>query len=82
MDILYHGHTLEYWKNNAEEDYAKVPISVLRYITVLEEAVKDSFSREEVVDLINKFERDTCPDRFEGYGTEQEDIDKFIEQNL
>ena len=31
-----HGHTLEYWKNNAEEDYIKVPISVLKYITCLE----------------------------------------------
>ncbi len=29
---------LEYWKNNAEEDYLHVPISVLRYITVLEQA--------------------------------------------
>ena len=28
---------LAYWKENAEEDYMKVPISVLRYITELEE---------------------------------------------
>ncbi len=28
---------LNYWKNNAEEDYMKVPISVLRYISELEE---------------------------------------------
>ena len=34
-----HGHTLEYWKNNAEEDYLKVPISVLKYITCLEERI-------------------------------------------
>ncbi len=27
---------LNYWKKNAEEDYMKVPISVLRYITELE----------------------------------------------
>ena len=27
---------LGYWKNNAEEDYIKTPISVLRYITELE----------------------------------------------
>lgn len=32
-----HGHTLIYWKKNAEKDYSKVPISVLKYITVLEE---------------------------------------------
>lgn len=30
---------LNYWKNNAEEDYMKVPISVLRYITELEKIV-------------------------------------------
>ena len=35
-----HGHTLEYWKKNAEEDYMKVPISVLKYITCLEERIK------------------------------------------
>ena len=34
-----HGHTLEYWKNNAEEDYLKAPISVLKYITCLEERI-------------------------------------------
>ncbi len=27
---------LKYWKNNCEEDYIKTPISVLRYITELE----------------------------------------------
>lgn len=31
---------LEYWKNNAEEDYLHVPISVLRYITELEQSQK------------------------------------------
>jgi hypothetical protein len=30
---------LNYWKKNAEEDYMKVPISVLRYITELEKSV-------------------------------------------
>jgi hypothetical protein len=29
---------LPYWKNNAEEDYMKTPISVLRYIGLLEKA--------------------------------------------
>lgn len=33
---------LEYWKKNAEEDYLHVPISVLRYISVLEEKVSES----------------------------------------
>ena len=31
---------LEYWKQNAEEDYIKTPISVLRYITELEKEVE------------------------------------------
>lgn len=33
------GNTLEYWKHNAEEDYITTPISVLKYITVLEEQI-------------------------------------------
>lgn len=33
----YRGNPVEYWKQNAEEDYLTTPISVLRYITVLEE---------------------------------------------
>ena len=31
---------LAYWKKNAEEDYMKVPISVLRYIAELEQAIE------------------------------------------
>jgi len=30
---------LSYWKSNAEEDYMRVPISVLRYITELESKI-------------------------------------------
>lgn len=30
---------LNYWKKNAEEDYIKTPISVVRYITELEKLV-------------------------------------------
>lgn len=37
---------LTYWRKNAEEDYIKVPISVLRYITELEER---RYSEEEVI---------------------------------
>ena len=32
---------LNYYKNNAEEDYATAPISVLRYITELEKKKQD-----------------------------------------
>ena len=31
---------LEYWRKNAEEDYMKVPISVLKYIGELENEIK------------------------------------------
>jgi hypothetical protein len=40
---------LAYWKENAEEDYMKVPISVLRYITELEERM---YSEEEVEKMV------------------------------
>jgi hypothetical protein len=33
----YRANTVEYWKQNAEENYLTTPISVLKYITVLEE---------------------------------------------
>jgi hypothetical protein len=32
---------LEYYRQNAEEDYMKVPISVLRYISELEKTFED-----------------------------------------
>lgn len=34
-----HGKPLKYWKENATEDYVKTPISVLKYITTLEECL-------------------------------------------
>lgn len=43
---------ISYWKQNAEEDYLKVPISVLRYISVLEEQAKTMYSEEEVRQLL------------------------------
>lgn len=36
----YHGKTVEYWKQNAEENYLTTPISVLKYIIVLEEQIE------------------------------------------
>ena len=38
---------LAYWKKNAEEDYLKIPISVLRYITELEERM---YSKKDMED--------------------------------
>ena len=36
---LENNQHLNYWKQNAEEDYIKTPISVLRYISELEKAI-------------------------------------------
>jgi hypothetical protein len=46
---------LAYWKANAEEDYLKVPISVLRYISELE---KRSYSEEEVISILYSFHKE------------------------
>ena len=37
---------LDYFKQNAEEDYIKTPISVLRYITELEQRLEEPNARE------------------------------------
>jgi hypothetical protein len=79
MDILYEGHTLEHWKNNAEEDYAKVPISVLKYISVLEDVIEFSFSKEKVVYLITKAISETNASNNRNVSMLPS---KFIEQNL
>lgn len=49
------GNTLKYWKENAEEDYIKVPISVLKYITILEELVAGD-DKKDVNALLSKFD--------------------------
>ena len=43
---------LAYWKTNAEEDYMTTPISVLRYITELENGM---YSEEEVIEILLNF---------------------------
>lgn len=50
---------LNYWKANAEEDYKQVPISVLRYITELETAVKNC----SIPDVSKRFWHFDCWDR-------------------
>ncbi len=37
---------LNYFKQNAEEDYIKTPISVLRYITELEQRLEEPNAKE------------------------------------
>jgi hypothetical protein len=44
--------------------------------------LKDSWTRDEVVTLINNYEKDTFPARYDGYPTEQSEIDNWIKSNL
>jgi hypothetical protein len=53
----YHGNTVEYWKQNAEDDYIKTPISVLKYITVLEEQAEQLRKQ----DFVGQREQLLCP---------------------
>lgn len=70
----YHGNTVEYWKQNAEENYLTTPISVLKYITVLEEqaeqlrkhAVSGMFSSDKLEQAYKDGLRDALA---KGYGT-------------
>ena len=45
---------LEYWKDNAEEDYITTPISVLRYISELEKKVEQDKNKYSEEDMINR----------------------------
>jgi predicted transcriptional regulator len=49
---------LNYYKNNCEEDYIKTPISVLRYITELEQALQlqQTGVSGSINELLSKFE--------------------------
>ena len=44
---------LEYYRKNAEEDYLTVPISVLRYITEMEQALR-------IHDVVGRSEQLKC----------------------
>jgi hypothetical protein len=48
QETLEEAKNLSYFKANAEEDYMRVPISVLRYITELEERM---YSEEEMINF-------------------------------
>jgi hypothetical protein len=65
-----HGHTLEYWKNNAEEDYLKVPISVLKYITCLEERI-EQLTIPVVVGQSEQFKCHSCGTNHSGKNDDQ-----------
>ena len=48
---------LSYWKLNAEEDYLKVPISVLKYISELETKQERMYSEEDMQTTWNSSEQ-------------------------
>jgi hypothetical protein len=39
---------INYWKQNAEDDYINTPISVLRYITELEKLIQPRLTNEQI----------------------------------
>jgi hypothetical protein len=53
QETLEEVKDLAYYKTNAEEDYLQVPISVLRYISQLEqEQDKNKFSEEDIAEKL------------------------------
>ena len=53
-ETLEETKDLNYWRSNAEEDYLKVPISVLRYISELEKQQERMYNEEEVIKIVEK----------------------------
>ncbi len=59
------GKTLACWEANANEDYIKTPMSVLKYITILEEElqVKNNVAKSNVNSMFfceKGYNKDTC----------------------
>jgi hypothetical protein len=43
---------LDYFKQNAEEDYIKTPISVLRYIMELEQKIEELTKQQDITSFV------------------------------
>ena len=65
MKIKEEDKDLNYWKKNCEEDYLHTPISVLRYITKLEEAV-NNVDLDDVIKCNHDFKPTTMDGEFDG----------------
>ena len=50
LEVFDNAKDLAYYKNNAEEDYLQVPISVLRYISELEKEVENKYTEENMIE--------------------------------
>jgi hypothetical protein len=69
---------LDYFKKNAEEDYAKTPISVLRYITELEQRLEEPNAKENWVPETSSGIYDGYRNKITGeWLTESEYVRKF-----
>ena len=60
---------LNYYKNNCEEDYVNTPISVLRYITELEQALQ--LQQTGVVGRSEQFKCHSCGTNHSGKSDDQ-----------
>ena len=67
----YHENTVEYWKQNAEENYLKTPISVLKYITVLEKQA-EQLRKHAVVGQSEQIVCDWCHSSITWYGNDDD----------
>ena len=65
MKIKEEYKDINYWKKNCEEDYLHTPISVLRYITKLEEAV-NNVDLDDVIKCNHDFKPTTMGGEFDG----------------
>jgi hypothetical protein len=77
QETLEEVKDLSYWKANAEEDYMKVPISVLRYISELEKQQEQyTIEEQHVGHSIDELNKEYIKGFNEGSSWQQEQIGK------
>jgi hypothetical protein len=74
QETLEEVKDLTYYRANAEEDYLQVPISVLRYISELEER---SYSEQETFNMLMEFWKEERPE----FKTNPVCVSNWFEQN-
>jgi hypothetical protein len=74
---------LNYWKNNAEEDYLTTPISVLRYISELEKLTPIELpSHRDIMERANQQVDKTKDNYFVGFAACSEYYEQILRQLL
>lgn len=66
---------LKYWRENAEEDYMKVPISVLRYISELE---KNKTELQDRLNACHTVMDETSGNLLEWFPDDTKDSDMYL----